>query len=444
MATEEPRYYDVRHLVGTSTHIDIENGTIEAAGQSFADSAIVRALGSAGWGMVVIDNFSDAGESGMKQAVADALSLSRATGERVELAQVQTGLLPVPGVKEDPREVSLEEKTELLASIESAARIPGIVNTRARYIESEGTVRFMDSSGNEFGYEMVRSGYSILAVAGRGGEMQMARESEHAITGLNMRHREEKGREAAVRALLLLDAEPARGGMMNAILDPELAGVFAHEAIGHASEGDLVKEGVSVLKGMTGQQIASPVVTVVDDPTLPEFGFMPVDAEGSAVQRTEIIRNGILTNYLHSRETLAAVGDGVAGHARAEGSSSPIVRMSNTFIENGDATMDELLEGCKTGILLKGSRGGQVDPGRGVFQFNAEYGYVIEDGEQRGMVRDVSLSGDILTTMHNIALCGTDRKMTPGYCGKGGQSVPVTDGSPHLLLKSAVVGGRNA
>ena len=444
MATEEPRYYDVRHLVGTSTHIDIENGTIEAAGQSFSDSAIVRALGATGWGMVVVDNFSDAGESGLRQAVADALALSRATGERVELADVATGVLPVPSVQEDPREVSLEEKTELLAAIESAARISGIVNTRARYIESEGSVRFTDSSGNEYAYEMVRSGYSILAVAGRGGEMQMARESEHIITGLPLRHREEKGREAAERALLLLDAAPARGGTMNAVLDQELAGVFAHEAIGHASEGDLVKEGVSVLKGMTGQQIASPVVTVVDDPSMHAFGFMPVDAEGSAVSRTEIITDGVLTNFLHNRETLAAVGDGVAGHARAEGSASPIVRMSNTFIENGDATMDELLEGCGTGILLKGSRGGQVDPGRGVFQFNAEYGYIIEDGEQRGMVRDVSLSGDILSTMHTIALCGTDRKMTPGYCGKGGQSVPVTDGSPHLLLKNAVVGGRNA
>lgn len=444
MATEEPRYYDVRHLVGTSTHVDIENGTIESAGQSFSDSAIVRALGATGWGMVVVDNFSDAGESGMKQAVADALALSRATGERVELADVATGVLPVPAVKEDPRDVSLEEKTELLAAIESAARISGIVNTRARYIESEGSVRFMDSSGNEYSYEMVRSGYSILAVAGRGGEMQQARESEHIITGLPLRHREEKGREAAKRALLLLDAAPATGGTMNAVLDQELAGVFAHEAIGHASEGDLVKEGVSVLRGMTGTQIASPVVTVADDPTMHAFGFMPVDAEGSAVKRTEIIKDGVLTNFLHNRETLAAVGDGEAGHARAEGSASPIVRMSNTFIENGDATMDELLEGCGTGILLKGSRGGQVDPGRGVFQFNAEYGYIIEDGEERGMVRDVSLSGDILSTMHNIALCGTDRKMTPGYCGKGGQSVPVTDGSPHLLLKNAVVGGRNA
>ncbi len=197
---------------------------------------------------------------------------------------------------------------------------------------------------------------------------------------------------------------------------------------------------------MIGKEIANTVVSVIDDPHLPEFGFMPVDAEGSAVKRTEIIQNGVLKNFLHSRETLAAVGNGEAGHARAEGGASPIVRMSNTFIENGgDATMDELLEGCKNGILLKGSRGGQVDPGRGgVFQFNAEYGYLIEDGEQQGMVRDVSLSGDILSTMHNITLCGTDRKMTPGYCGKGGQSVPVTDGAPHILLRNAVVGGRHA
>jgi len=126
MATEEPRYYDVRHLAGTSTHIDIENGTIEAAGQSFADTAIVRALGATGWGMVAIDNFSEAGQNGMMQAVAEALTLSKVTGERVELADVRTGVLPVPAIKEDPREVSLEEKTEILSSIESAARIPGL------------------------------------------------------------------------------------------------------------------------------------------------------------------------------------------------------------------------------------------------------------------------------------------------------------------------------
>jgi TldD protein len=115
--------------------------------------------------------------------------------------------------------------------------------------------------------------------------------------------------------------------------------------------------------------------------------------------------------------------------------------MSNTFIEAGDATEEEIFAECKNGIFLKGSRGGQVDPGRGIFQFNAEYGYLIENGECTTMVRDVSLSGEILTTLHGIVLCGNKRIMSPGYCGKGGQSVPVSDGAPHVLLNDAVVGG---
>jgi TldD protein len=231
---------------------------------------------------------------------------------------------------------------------------------------------------------------------------------------------------------------------MPAILDPELAGVFAHEAIGHASEGDIVKEGGSVIGGKIGQHIASRIVTIVDDPSLPEFGFEPVDAEGVAVGRCEIIREGRLASYLHNRQTLAAVGDGAAGHARAVAGDLPLVRMSNTFIENGDGDLDELVEECGEGILLAGSRGGQVDPGRGVFLFNAEYGYLVERGELGPMVRDVSLSGDILSTLHAISLVAGDRKMHQGFCGKGGQGVPVSDGSPHLLLSQAMVGGRDA
>jgi TldD protein len=99
--------------------------------------------------------------------------------------------------------------------------------------------------------------------------------------------------------------------------------------------------------------------------------------------------------------------------------------MSNTYIKEGDASYDEILETCKNGVLLIGSRGGQVDPGRGVFQFNAKYGYLIENGETTSMLRDVSLSGDILSVLHNIALCGKERKMSSGMCGKGQAVLPV-------------------
>ncbi|MDD3407150.1 MAG: TldD/PmbA family protein [Methanomicrobium sp.] len=439
---EEPCYYDIRHVRGVSTTIEIDNSVVESAADSFFDVAILRVLNRRGWGVVSIENFGAKSKKEIDEYIALAMRYASATEEEVVLADCRSGILQMPELKEDPKEVSLEDKCNLLLEIEKTAKIENIINTRANYSEGNGTVYFEDSSGHEYTYEICRLGYSVSAVAKKGDVMQAGRESEHSITGLNLRHKDNKGLSAANRAVSLLDAAPAKGGIMDAVLDQELAGVFAHEAVGHASEGDLVKEGISVLRGMTGQKIGDEIVSVVDDPTLFEFGFMPVDAEGVLPVRTEIIKKGVLKSFLHNRQTLAAVGDGDAGHARAESGSVPVVRMSNTFIENGDSTYDEIIAECKNGILLKGSRGGQVDPGRGVFQFNAEYGYLIKNGELSGMVRDVSLSGDILKTLYNIALCADDRKMNPGYCGKAGQSVPVTDGSPHLLLKSAVIGGR--
>jgi TldD protein len=421
--------------------IDIANCVVEAAGSSFFNKAVLRVLGRAGWGVIQIDNFTPCSGRKFDDLIASAQKLAGITEEVVELGDVPHGILPVPPMKEDPRSVSIEEKSELLAAIEEAARHPAVVNRRANYIERIEQVTFTDSSDNEFRFEMCRSGFNVLAVASRNANVQMGYEREHTINGFDLRHRQEIGRKAAEIAVALLDAGAAKGGRMHAVLDPELAGVFAHEAVGHASEGDLIHEGNSVLKGKTGEKIGDEILTIVDDPALREFGFDPVDAEGTAVKRTEIIRKGVVNAFLHNRESLAAIGNGIAGHARAMPGEPPLVRMSNTFIENGDSAEAEIFAECKNGIFLKGSRGGQVDPGRGIFQFNAEYGYLVKNGECTKMIRDVSLSGEILSTLHRIVLCGNDRKMSPGYCGKGGQSVPVSDGAPHVLLLDAVVGG---
>jgi len=434
------RYYDLRHVTGQVTHIDIDNGVVESAGTSFFNKAVLRVLTATGWGILQIDNYIP-GNGKFDDLLAEASRLANITEERILFGDAVRGVLPIPPVKEDPRDVDIEEKSSLLAGIEAAAVDPAVTNRRANYIERIEQIHFSDSSGIEHSFEMCRSGFNVLAVASRNGNVQMGYEREHSIHGFNLRHQEDLGRKAAGVAVALLDAKPAKGGKMHAVLDPELAGVFAHEAVGHASEGDLVAEGSSVLKGKIGTKIGSEILTIVDDPGLHEFGFDPVDAEGAAVRRTEIIRKGIINEFLHSRESLAKVGNGVAGHARAMPGEPPLVRMSNTFIEAGDSTEQEIFEECRDGIFLKGSRGGQVDPGRGIFQFNAEYGYLVENGECTTMVRDVSLSGEILTILHGIVLCGNDRRMSPGYCGKGGQSVPVSDGAPHVLLLDAVVGG---
>jgi TldD protein len=434
-------YFDIRHVQGRTTSIDIDNGSIETATESFFDHAVIRALGRTGWGIILVDNFQDMGDAAIERLLADAGVISGYTGGEVRLAEPVRGSTPVPAMQEDPRDVSLQEKTGILRALEEAAKIPGIVNSRVNYAERAERVMFRDSSGFERGYEICRCGFGVMAVASREGVLQMGYERRHTIGGLNIRHQQELARTAAKRAVSLLDALPAHGGVMNAVLDPELAGVFAHEAVGHASEGDLVQEGSSVLAGKIGEKIGDPGLTIVDDPSLPEFGFEPFDAEGSKATATPIIEKGVVANFLHSRETLASVGQGMAGHARAMAGEPPLVRMSNTFIEAGESSLEEILAECRQGIYLAGSRGGQVDPGRGVFQFNAEYGYLIEGGECTRMVKDVSLSGEIQKTLFSLRLCGKDKRMHQGYCGKGGQSVPVSDGAPPVLLVDAVVGG---
>ncbi|NLV25682.1 MAG: TldD/PmbA family protein [Methanomicrobiales archaeon] len=435
------RYYDIRRVSGEVTQIDVDNGKVDQAGTSFFDKAVIRVLGDKGWGVFSVSGKEADCEKLSENFIREAYATSKVTTVDITIKDTPSSIHSVPSMRENPADVSLDEKVSILLDLYKSIEGRDIVSRRINFIEKDETVSFSDSHGHFYEYHLCRNGFSIMAVASRSGIVQMGYERDHTISGLNIRHRYDLAHEAANRAEHLLDARPCKGGIMHAVLDPELAGVFAHEAVGHASEGDLVKEGSSILKGKIGETIGSPLLTIVDDPSLTEFGFCPVDDEGSETKRTDIIKNGILMSYLHSKETLASMGNGDAGHCRGMPGIEPIVRMSNTFIENGDSTYDEIIETCKSGILLKGSRGGQVDPGRGMFQFNAEYGYIIQNGELTDMVRDVSLSGEILQTLHSISLVGNDLALHPGYCGKGGQTVPVTDGSPHLLLNNAVVGG---
>ena len=336
----------------------------------------------------------------------------------------------------------LEEKAADLLLLEKAARIDEIAATSARYAEQYQTVYFEDCNGYEAESSVCRTLFTVSSVAVRGADMQMNYEQEAVVGPLRITDYIKKGELCSKTAVDLLSASAVPGGKMPAVLDPAIGGVFAHEAVGHASEGDQIRDGVSVLGDKLGMQVGSKLVTIIDDPSMHGYGYEPFDAEGVAAGPVELIKNGVVNKFMHSRETLAAVGldTGEAGHARAEPGMNPLVRMSNTYIKEGDASYEEILETCRNGVLLIGSRGGQVDPGRGVFQFNATYGYVIENGETAQMLRDVSLSGDILSVLHNIALCGKERRMSSGMCGKG-QAVPVSDGAPHVYLTEATVGG---
>lgn len=445
---QDIKFYDCRVIEGSSTSIVLDNGKIEEISRNFTKGgAGIRALCGGSWGGYTAVEGGDINlkRGGVDTASKLAFSMNASTPpkEDVELAAVDSPeVRDLPEVRTNPRDIAIEEKVSLLKSIEEHAKLEGVHSTKVMYLESEFKVDYRNSEGLECEYELLNVGFAVSAVASENGVYQAGRESRFGY-GYELFENEnvlELAGKAGKTALELLKAKTPKGGEMPVVLDQELAGVFAHEAVGHASEADLVLEGDSILENRIGEQIASPLITIIDDPTLHEFGYYPFDAEGSESKRTEIIKDGIFNSYLHSRETAAKLG-GTPGNCRAQGYSMPVVRMSNTFIDNGDSRFEEMLEEVKDGMYLIGSRGGQVNTGEGIFQFNAEKGYLIKNGELTGLLRDVSLSGKTLEILNHVTLVGNDLKMTAGRCGKAGQLVPVSDGSPHIAISKALVGG---
>ncbi|MDY0266570.1 MAG: TldD/PmbA family protein [Methanimicrococcus sp.] len=438
------QYYDANQIIGRSMTIILDNGKLETISKNTSKGAGIRALCQGSWGYTSIDGETDL-EVGIKNASELAISMNRNTPkERIVLGDVpKRKVAGMPQIKINPENISAEEKVELLREIEKHAKADDIKSTRVSYSETVLMTRFINSEGVEKEYQTTRCGFSVSAVAAKGNNYQAGRESRFNISGyeiFDLNNPFELAKNAADTARALLGAKTPKGGALPVILDPELAGVFTHEAVGHASEADLVLQGDSVLAGKLGKQIAIPEITVIDDPTIPEYGYYPYDAEGIPSEKTVLIQDGILNSYMHSRET-AGVFDSVSGNARAQGYLMPVVRMSNTYIDRGDASFEEMIEEIKDGIYLIGSRGGQVNTGEGVFQFNAEKGYLIKNGEISDLVRDVSLSGQTLDILNQIKRVGKDLKLHAGHCGKSGQTVPVTDGAPHISIEKATVGG---
>jgi TldD protein len=304
---------------------------------------------------------------------------------------------------------------------------------------------FINSEGSCISSEESTVALSVNAVASEGESIQFSHGSLGGVKGFEVLKDEDLekfGRNIGEKAVRLLNASKAPSGKFPIVTDSELTGVFVHEALGHASEADLILQNDSVLKGKLGSKIGSDLVTIVDDASMDAFGHYDYDAEGTKTKKNILVENGVLKSLLSSRETASKLGlESSSGNARSSISKQPIVRMSNTYLEPGDLSFEELIEDIGEGIYLKGSRGGQVDTGKGIFQFNAVESFKIENGKVTTPLRDVSLSGNILETLNNVSAVGSDFKMSVGFCGKSGQTVPVGDGGPHIKIMDAMVGG---
>jgi len=416
-------FFDIRKEKKEVRGLEIDEGDVNTI--SYSTSLVGVRYMDKGVGFVVSNEFHP-------KMLEKAKRLSIGRGVRVKRWKKVELKKPLK-FEEQPLDL-VDEIYELLNDEVIKHRIVGIYEAK-RHVEYE------NSEGSEASYDVKRTNVKVV-IRSEGLDMNFL---VKGFLNENVRMKDiEKDVNKLVEELKLMSrARHAPAGRMPVILDPELAGVFFHEAVGHACEGDAILEGTSVLRGKLGRKIASEIVTLYDDPTQKGFGYFPLDDEGIKARRRTLIEKGVLKDYLHSRESAAKLR-GIPGNGRAESAAHlPLPRMSNTILEKGDSNFKEMLEEMKDGVYMKGSIGGVVEPSHGFFLFSAKYGFLVRKGEITEPIKGVSLSGDILKTLKDIVLIGKRRYWVgSGYCGKLGQTVPVDQKMPFVLLREAVVGGR--
>jgi TldD protein len=436
--------YIEAHLEESQTgYITYRGRELESIGRLIDIGGNMRALVKGGWGFLSFNNLID-----LPGRVELAVRQARFAGNtESKLAPVETVVDKVPAKDKNPVTIPLAEKKQLLDEYNDIiGQTPKIQTSIIGYGDSHKKVVFANSLGSYIEQERMDITLRLTAIATDGSDVQQVGLSLGScgdfslIQGLH-----QQVEEMAQKAVKLLSAPQIKGGEYTVVLDPVLAGVFVHEAFGHLSEADLVYENERLRQIMTlGKKFGSDQLNIVDSAAMPGLrGSYKYDDEGVPATKTYLIREGKLVGRLHSRETAARMKEEPTGNARAVNYRySPIVRMTNTYIEPGSASFDDIIGDIKEGVYAKNWYGGTTS--MEMFTFSAGEAYMIRNGKLAEMIRPVVLTGNVFTTLGNIDAIGNDLEMNQGGgCGKGEQvPLPVSNGSPHIRIRHCLVGGR--
>ena len=350
----------------------------------------------------------------------------------------------------DPECVELKQKLSMLQRVDSMARSQEQRLKQVRVIYRD-TKQRINIYNNDADIEDERSQVimNLLVVGEKEDDVQTAYESIGGFYGFDYftDERIENLVKVTVKRLSgLLDAIDAPTGVKTVVLSSDAGGTMIHEAIGHGLEADLAMEGVSCYKGMLGEDVASPLISVVDDATLPNMrGTYAYDDDGTLSERTVLVDKGRLTNYLFDKFYALKYGKKSTGNGRRESFRfKPIPRMSNTMILPGKDDPAKIISSVDDGVYVVKMGGGQVDTVRGDFVFEIQEGYTIEKGKLGRMIKNATMMGNGLQVLQEIDMVGNDLGFGIGTCGKDGQGVPVSDAQPTLRIPGIVVGGRVA
>jgi len=441
-------YLEIRLERITSALIRLQNGLVEKVQSGVEEGGYVRVLHpkTSWW----FNTFS--GWNGVRERVEVALhsvSLLPAGGRGVTRAEPVEAAWKCE-VKEDFRYLPLDTKVKLMQEYAQIMResAPFLSHCSVEYRDEWREIYIANSDGSFLEMGKPDVSLTFVAVARKNDRLEVYRNGVAERGGFEVvRGQESLAQEVGRKAGALLEAPSFEGGMCDVVLDPVLAGVFIHEAFGHLSEADFITRNEKLQKMMLlGKPIASPLLNVFDDGSLEGLrGSSPYDDEGIPTRRTYLIRNGYLTGRLHSRETAYLMQEFPTGNARTVSYHfPPVVRMSNTAIEEGVIDREELFRDIDRGLYAVEYIGGNT--ALELFTFSAAYGYRIENGKIGEMVKDIVLSGNLFRTLMQIDAVASDFRWTQiGGCGKGEQmGLPTPTGSPHIRLRGVLVGGHKS
>jgi len=440
-------YVEVRAQRLFKTLLTTKDGEVEAAKEGTENGAGIRVLAKGAWGFATLGTLHP---NLLKQGVEEAFKMAKAASFKVkkpvklaEIKAVEDRVVAKP--RKGPREIPIKEKIDVALAMDKA--IFGydrrVKSCTIDYLDLTGTNYFINSDGSYIEQDKLYVWSRILASAREADVFTSGREEIGSTAGFevfDVETPEIVGTRIAKRVVDQLKAKAPKGGTFPAVVGTNVVGVFIHEAFGHLAEADLTLSG-SVLSDKLGKKIASEIVTVYDDGTVDgAFGSFKYDDEGVPTQNTLLVRNGKVVGLMHNRETAFKFDAEPTGNARAEDFRfEPIIRMRNTYLASGEYTFEELLEDIDFGYYLKSFRGGQANLD-GTFQVGIQEAYEIVKGQLGSPVRNASISGNTLETLHKVDAVSGDFKLWPGRCGKG-QTAFICDGGPHIRVREVIVGG---
>jgi TldD protein len=428
-----------------ATSVGVDDGRVEGLLDYASRGVGIRVVVGETTGFAHTQDLSPAS---LLDAARVASSIARSVGAGNVADVSGPGLGTGGAVMEPGRKRKMVELARALDDEARSGADTGAIAQVATQVATEHrSILVANSEGRFVGDARARTKAVVHVVATGDGGAQSGREvlalSVDLDTFLADSEPLETARRARTRALVKVQAKDAPAGIWPVVLARGSGGILFHEACGHGLEADHIAKGVSVFAGRLGERLASPLVTLVDDPTMAgAWGAYALDDEGNSARPTVLIRDGVLVDYLWDRRSARKLGAEHHGNGRRQDYRSlPMVRMTNTFVAPGESDPEEIVAQTDRGIYVAALSGGQVNTATGDFVFGTQEAYLIEHGRISAPLRDTQLIGNGPAVLAAIDAVGNDLALSSGTCGKLGQGVPVGTGQPTLRVAAMTLGG---